>query len=122
MKNYKKKLINTFKYKYVLIICGDYNVRIGNNPNTKIVEQFGEQHINENGRFTVHNKLKICTSFLRKKDMHKLIDNFRANDKMCKQIQDIHVSRGADVYSAHYIVITKIVLSARWKIETTPIT
>jgi hypothetical protein len=33
-----------------LIVCGDFNARVGNRPLPGIVGEFGEQYVNNNGQ------------------------------------------------------------------------
>ena len=58
-----------------LIIVGDMNARIGQQPIPKIIGSFGEPHLNSNGmelrEFVTFNELKVTNIFFRKKDIHK---------------------------------------------------
>lgn len=115
------------------LILGDLNARVDNLPIPKVVGQYGEQTINENGdllrQFSLFNKLKIVNTFFRKKDIHKftwtaretrsIIDYVIANKKIAKQITDVTVHRESEPYVHIFrpfpIVIGKIDLYTRWK-------
>ena len=111
------------------LIVSDLNARVGNNAIAGAVGVFGEQHKNSNGEslimFATSNDLKITNTFFRKKDINKftwnargsrsIIDYVIANNKISKQVQDVHVYRGADIYSDHYLLIAKITIPARWR-------
>ena len=119
--------------KYVksdqLIISGDLNARVGKIPIPNVVGMFGESVINENGeelrQFATFNQLKIANTFFRKRDIHKytwssrglrsLIDYVIVNNKLSATIQDVSVHRGSDIYSDHFLVVSKIKIMARWK-------
>lgn len=124
-----QKVVNSYIKTDSLIISGDLNARIGNTPVPNIVGEHGETCINDNGHSLIHfatsNNMRITNSFFRKKDIHKytwsargtrsIIDYILANNKICRQVQDVHVYRGSDIYSDHYLVVAKIALLARWK-------
>ena len=61
--------------KEYIILAGDFNERIGNQPIPECIGTFGEQLTNHNGAasrdFCTFNKLKITNSFYRHKDIHK---------------------------------------------------
>jgi len=58
-----------------IILAGDFNGRIGNQPIPECIGTYGEQVMNHNGAafrdFCAFNKLKITNSFYRHKDIHK---------------------------------------------------
>ena len=58
--------------KEYIILAGDFNERIGNQPIPECIGTFGEQLTNHNGAasrdFCTFNKLKITNSFYRHKD------------------------------------------------------
>ncbi|XP_022204516.1 craniofacial development protein 2-like [Nilaparvata lugens] len=66
----QKQLTACNKADYV-IVAGDLNARVGNQPIPQVVGTFGEYHLNENGRqlrdFCTYNELKITNTFFRKK-------------------------------------------------------
>lgn len=124
----QKQLTACKKTEYI-IIAGDLNARVGNQPIPQVVGTFGECHLNENGRqlrdFCTFNELKITNTFFRKKEIHKytwaargyrsVIDYVIVNKKMSSQIQDTRVYRGSDISSDHYLVASKIHLWTKWK-------
>jgi len=58
-----------------IILAGDFNGRIGNQPIPECIGPYGEQAMNHNGAtlrdFCAFNKLKITNSFYRHKVIHK---------------------------------------------------
>ena len=58
-----------------IILAGDFNGRIGNQPIPQCIGTYGEQVTNHNGvalrDFCAFNKLKITNSFYKHKDTHK---------------------------------------------------
>jgi hypothetical protein len=102
---------------------------VGNQPIPQAVRSFGEDHLNRNGcelrDFATYNNLKITNTFFGKKDIHKytwaarglrsVIDYIIVNRNLSSQVKDTRVYRGSDIYSDHYLVITKISILARWR-------
>ena len=100
----------------------------------EIMQRQGQQEYLENKtginvdsliRVVTRNYLKINNKIFRKKHINKytcsargsrsVINYVLVNNKNSQQIQDVHVCRGADIYSGHYLLIAKIVMSARLK-------
>lgn len=112
-----------------MVICGDFNARIGNTPIPKIMGPNGEKCLNKNGQqliqFASMNNFKITNTFFRKLDINKytwsarglrsIIDYVIINDKLRSQVIDVHVYRGCDINSDHYLVMAKLVLYSKWK-------
>jgi hypothetical protein len=69
----QKQLQNISKGDRV-IISGDFNARVGNQPIPQVVGSFGD-HLIRNGcelrDFATNKNLKITNTFYRKKDIHK---------------------------------------------------
>ena len=67
--------IDKIPKKENIILAGDFNGRIGNQPIPECVGTYGEQITNHNEAalrdFCAFNKLKTTNSFYRHKDMHK---------------------------------------------------
>jgi hypothetical protein len=75
--NELQQVIDKIPKKTNIIIAGDFNGRIGNQPIPECIGPNGEQVINHNGRalrhFCTFNKLKITNSFYRHKNTHKFM-------------------------------------------------
>ena len=67
--------IDEIPKKENIILAGDFNGRIGNQPIQECVGTYAEQITNHNGaalrEFCAFNKLKKTNSFYRHKDIHK---------------------------------------------------
>ncbi|XP_054708323.1 uncharacterized protein LOC129218133 [Uloborus diversus] len=121
--------INNCKKNDSMILMGDLNARVGNQPIPNVVGTFGEICLNDNGKqlrdFASFNNFKLTNTFFRKKEINKytwsargtrsLIDYVIVNKKLSSQIMDTRVLRGYDIYSDHFLVISKIKLMTRWK-------
>jgi len=104
-----------------IILAGDFNGRIGNQPIPECIGTYGEQVTNHNGAalrdFCAFNKLKITNSFYRHKDIHKftweargtksIIDYIIINDRIKSNIEDTRVFRGSEIDSDHKLVESK---------------
>jgi len=104
-----------------IILAGDFNVRIGNQPIPECIGTYGEQVTNHNGAalrdFCAFNKLEITNSFYRHKDIHKftleargtrsVIDYIIVNDRLKSDIEDTRVFRGSEIDSDHKLVENK---------------
>jgi hypothetical protein len=72
---YRELQQNIYKIpkKENIILAGDFNGRIGNQPIPECIGTYGEQVMNYNGAalrdFCAFNKLKITNSFYRHKDI-----------------------------------------------------
>jgi len=104
-----------------IILAGDFNGRIGNQPIPECIGTYGEQVTNHNRAtlrdFCAFNKLKITNSFYRHKDIHKftweargtksVIDYIIINDRLKSNIEDTRVFRGSEIDSDHKVVESK---------------
>jgi len=107
-----------------IILVGDFNGRIGNQPIPEYIGPYGEKATNHNGAtlkdFCAFNKLKITNSFYRHKDIHKFTWEARGtksvidyiiiiNDRLKSNIEDTRVFfRGSEVDSNHKLVESKL--------------
>jgi hypothetical protein len=70
-----QKEVDKYSKSESLIISGDLNARVGNQPVPNVVGTFGEDCINRNGQtlreFASFNDFKITNTFFRKRDIHK---------------------------------------------------
>jgi len=104
-----------------IILAGDFNGRIDNQPIPEYIGTYGEQVTNHNGAvlrdFCVLNNIKITNSFYRHKDIHKftweargarpIIDCIVINDRLKSNIEDTRVFRGSEIDSDHKLVESK---------------
>jgi len=104
-----------------IILAGDLNGRIGNQPVPECIGTYGEQVTNHNRAalrdFCAFNKLKITYSFYRHKDVHKftweakgtksIIDYIIINDRLKSNIEDTRVFRGSEIDCDHKLVESK---------------
>ncbi|XP_031358768.1 uncharacterized protein LOC116182371 [Photinus pyralis] len=108
-----------------LIILGDFNGRVGKRKNegADVIGNQGEDHKNNNGvrliNFCVDNNLIITNTFYKHKEIHKftrevesrneksIIDYILINREYRKEIIDVKVKRGPEIYSDHYLVVAK---------------
>jgi len=104
-----------------IILAGDFNGRIGNQPIPECIGTYGVQVTNHNGAalrdYCAFNKLKITNSFYRHKDIHKftweargtksVIDYIIINDRLKSNIEDTRVFRGSEIDSDHKLVESK---------------
>jgi hypothetical protein len=71
-----QKEINKYNKNDNFILAGDLNTRVGNQPISKTVVLFGENHINENAfqlrQFAVFNNIKLTNTLYKTKDIHKI--------------------------------------------------
>ena len=110
----------------MIVLMGDLNAKIGsNNANREeVMGKFGVGVMNDNGArlcdFCSANGLVITGTLFPHKEIHKLtwrspdgktvnqIDHVMVNGRMRTSILDTRVMRGADVYSDHYLLRTRI--------------
>jgi len=104
-----------------IILAGDFNGRIGNQPIPECIGTYREQVMNNNRAalkdFCAFNKLKITNSFYRHKHIHKftweargaksIIDYIIINDRLKSNIKDTRVFRGSKIDSDHKLVESK---------------
>jgi len=105
----------------ITILAGDFNGRIGNQPNPECIGTYGQQVTNRNEAvlrdFCAFNKLKITNSLYRHKDIHKfmceprgtksIIDYIIINDRLKSNIEDTRVFRGSEIDSDHKLMESK---------------
>ena len=107
-------------------VMGDLNAKVGNNNTNRedVMGKFGVGVMNDNGErlcdFCNANGFIITGTIFPHKDIHKLtwrspdgrtvnqIDRVLVNGNIRASISDTRVMRGADVYSNHYLVKTRI--------------
>ena len=112
----------------VIAVMGDINAKEGNNNTNReeVMGKFGIGVMNDNGQrlcdFGSANGLVITATIFPHKEIHKLtwwppdgttvnqIDHVLVNERMRTPILDTRVMIGADVYSNHYLVRTRISL------------
>ena len=110
----------------MIVVMGDMNAKVGNNNTNReeVMGKFGIGVMNDNGErlcdFGSANGLVITGTIFPHKEIHKLtwrspdgrtlnqIDHVLINGRMRTSILDTRVMRGADVYSDHYLVRTRI--------------
>ena len=106
-----------------IILAGDFNGRIGNQPIPEHIVPYGEQIMSRNGAtlsdFCALNKFKIKKKnlFYRHKDIQKctweakgnksIIDNIIIDDRLVSNIGDKRVFRRSEIDSGHKLVESK---------------
>ena len=114
-----------------LIILGDLNARVGtrDEETAETIGIHGEKVRNSNGRrlidFCILNNLIITNTFYAHKDIHKytrevrsrgeksIIDYVIINREFRGEIKDTKVRRGAELYSDHFLVLSKVKIVER---------
>ena len=109
-----------------LMVLGDLNARVGNNVETAfgVIGKEGEETISPNGErlldFCLRNNMKIANTFFPHKNIHKytrenedrseksIIDYIVVSNSLFYSTMDVKVSRGAEIYSDHYLVRAKM--------------
>jgi endonuclease/exonuclease/phosphatase family metal-dependent hydrolase len=105
-----------------IILAGDFNGKIGNQPIPECIGTYGEQVTNHNGAalrdFCEFNQLKITNLFYRHKNIHKLtweargtksiIDYIIINDRLKSNIEDTRVFSKSEIDSDHKLVESKL--------------
>ncbi|KAL9959458.1 hypothetical protein ACROYT_G032784 [Oculina patagonica] len=110
----------------MIVVMGDMNAKVGDNNTNReeVMGKFGIGVMNDYGErlcdFGSANGLVITGTIFPHKEIHKLtwrspdgktvnqIDHVLVNGRMRTSILDTRVRRGADVYSDHYLVRTRI--------------
>jgi len=102
-----------------LIISGDLNARVGNQPIPNVVGTFGGrlrgQKWTDIKRICIFQRFQNCQHFFFKKnEIHKytwsargsktVIDNIIVNRRPKNLVQDIKIFRGSDIGSDHFLV------------------
>jgi exonuclease III len=120
---------NKTSKKKNIILAGDFNGRISNQPIPECIGTYGKQVMKHNGTalrdFCAFNKLKITNSFYRHKDIHKftweargtksIIDYIIINNRLKSSIEDTSVFRESEIDSDHMVVESKFKLSTQVK-------
>jgi exonuclease III len=124
-----QKEVDKYSNSHSLIISGDLNARVGNQPMPNVVGTFGEDCKNRNGQtlreFASFNDFKTANIFFRKKEIYKYtwsargskctIDYIIVNRRLKNLVQDIKIFRGSDIGSDHFLATSRINLLSRWK-------
>ena len=110
----------------MIVVMGDLNAQVGSNNahREEVMGKFGVGVMKDNGErlcdFCNVNGLVITGTIFPHKEIHKLtwrsldgkrvnqIDHDMVNGRMRTSILDTRVMRGADVYSDHYLLRTRI--------------
>ena len=113
-----------------MIILGDLNSRVGRKDEEtgEAVGIHGENIRNDNGKrlieFCMLNNLVITNTFYGHKDIHRftreaksrdeksIIDYVIINKEYRREVRDTRVRRGAEIYSDHFLVLSKIEIGA----------
>lgn len=109
-----------------LLLMGDFNARVGRRDGETggTIGRYGEDTRNSNGKrlidFCLINNLVITNTFFQHKDIHKytrevisrreksIIDYVIVNRGSLNAIVDTRVKRGAEIYTDHFLVMSKI--------------
>ena len=109
-----------------VFVIGDLNGRVGrkDQKSQEAIGMHGEDTKNNNGerliQFCIENQLIICNTFFEHKNIHKftrevksrgeksIIDYVIVEKSKRNKIKDVKVSRGAELYSDHYLVVAKV--------------
>lgn len=116
-----------------IIILGDLNSRTGSKVQDKVVGQYGEQTVNDNGQRLItlceQNDLKITNGYYPHKEIHKytwtkpsqnlksIIDYLIVQQKTNLKICNVRVHRGPTCGSDHYLLNAKIAFPHKKQIE-----
>ena len=117
-----------------LILMGDMNGRIGRKTGDTVVENFGEDRVNDNGERLIElctqTSLKIRNGFFNHKSIHKY--TWQQHTKNLKtiiyyvitkqdsklKIQDVRAYRGPNCGTDHKLLVAKILLPYMCKLKT----
>lgn len=107
-----------------IIMLGDFNSRTGCRTDSKVVGQYGEPTVNDNGHRLIElcetYNLKINNGFYKHKDIHRytwiqntrnlktIIDYVISKQESMLRCNDVRVLRGITCGSDHYLVRAKI--------------
>lgn len=108
-----------------IFIAGDLNGRVGNdNTETKVIGKCGETKRNSNGlkilEYCVLNDMVVANTFFEHRDIHKytrrgkneteksIIDYILTERRNRRDVIDVRVRRGAEIFSDHYLLVAKI--------------
>lgn len=105
-----------------LIVIGDINGRVGKKDEEtgEVIGMHGEEERNNNGRrlinFCILNDMIVANTFFQHKEIHKytrevksrgeksIIDYVLINRGNRKEVVDVRVRRGPEIYSDHYLL------------------
>lgn len=124
-----KQILDDIPNREEIILAGDFNARVGNIRQGRVLGPFGEERKNNNGERVLNlceeYNLKIANSFFKHKDIHKytweqhtrglrsIIDYIVIKQNSAIKIFDVRVKRGADCRSGHYLLTSKIQIPYR---------
>ena len=126
--NQLQDIVSSCNRNDMFVVMGGLNAKVGNNNTNReeVMGKFGIGviYMNDNGErlcdFCSANGFIITGTIFPHKNIHKLtwrspdgrtvhqIDHVLVNGNMRTSILDMRVMRGADVYSDHYLVKTRI--------------
>jgi exonuclease III len=113
-----QKEIDKYNKSDSLIVSGNLNARVGNQPIPNVVGTFGEDCVNRNRQtlreYTSFNDFKIANTFFGKKEIRKytwsalgsksIIDYIIVNRRLKNLVQDIKIFWGSDIGSDDFLV------------------
>ena len=120
-----------FSRRDILIVSGDLNAKVGsdNRGHERVMGKHGIGEDNENGErlidFCATNDLVIGGTLFAHKNIHKgtwvspddrtvnQIDHICISGRFRSSLQDVHVARGAEINSDHYLVVGKLKLKLK---------
>ncbi|XP_044745745.1 uncharacterized protein LOC123307480 [Coccinella septempunctata] len=107
-----------------VILLGDFNARTGRKKNDKVIGEYGEEVLNNNGQrliqFCEQQSLKILNGFYPHRDIHKytwrqqtrglrsIIDYVIVKQNIRWKVRDVRAYRGADCGSDHYLIKAQV--------------
>lgn len=121
-----QELIDEVQNKREIIIMGDLNARVGKDIElaANVIGPEGEETLSENGEYLidlcVRNNLKITNTFFPHKEIHKItrteeskqeksiIDYIIVSNKLMRNVLDTRVKRGAEIFSDHRLLVSKL--------------
>lgn len=106
-------------------VAGDLNGRVGNDSRrNNVIGKHGEEKVNNNGRriidFCTLNNMIVTNTYYEHKDIHKytrqgkgkndrsIIDYILTERNNRKDVLDVRVRRGPEIYTDHYLLGAKI--------------
>ena len=133
--NKLQTVLDKMKEKDITILMGDFNAKIGSNNRgyEEVMGTHGIGEMNENGEMFADlcsfNRLIIGGSVFPHRRIHKAtwvspdhrtenqIDHICISHKFRRSMQDVRVHRGADAASDHHLVVTKLKLKLKSRVE-----
>lgn len=115
----------TERSKGKIFVAGDLNGRVGNNDTgNSVIGKYGETRKSRNGdkiiEFCILNNMIVTNTFFEHRDIHRytrqgksehersIIDYILADKNNRRDILDVRVRRGPEIYSDHYMLVAKI--------------